>query len=216
MSIEKRIQQIEKRLNKLEAHDSHTPERAANTKHPDDAVIRRERYETSPKFSSKELAEHVRLHKLDKLPPHNHKPSTSKQFHVWRFGTPEQQAEKKRRENARIAAERAAIANEQAEFEDFKFVLKNHPPTKVSVQHVRGKYAWLTWEPPRPQENYELAGYYIYTQNGQWPMRKVNCRRRELLRSWHIGSGKVRVGALYKWKKNREGTSWSCYKYRRQ
>lgn len=221
MRVQKEIAEIKRRLAIVEAHISKT--RHAVTKKVEevklrfDSLLRREQNEEAPVFTDAELYRHNSLHKANLLPFHKHKPSTTAQFADW----VRRDAEKKdKAADKRIAAERKAQAQENEDLKKWKWIIKNRPPAKVTVQlhpkTPKGPYAWITWEMSRPwDEKYYIAGvkvkgFYIEINGSTWPMRPVN-RRKELLRSWRKGS-KVRVGIQYQWG-NHYGTSWSCFKH---
>ena len=227
MDIKKEILAIKKRLTHLESH-SNKPKSGKTL--VEDAVIRREREEDNPRFTDKELQIHTELHKKGMLVPHKHKESTSKQFHWWTFGTPEEQAAQKKKEDARIAADRANLAVEKEKEAEWRRLIKR-PPQSIKVDlHKRTlrkrslPYAWVTWKDPKPptnckhliskgRMNYKILGYTVEVNGSAWPMITNNRVKRRLLRSYSVGS-KVRIGVNYQYG-NRNGLSWSCFKWRR-
>lgn len=227
MDIKKEITAIKKRLTHLESHSA----KPQSKKLVEDVVIRREREEDNPRFTDRELQIHTELHKKNMLVPHKHKPSTSKQFHIMTFGTPEEQAEKKKKEDARIAADRANLAVEREKEEEWRRLIKNCPPQsiktelhKLTLRKRSLPYAWVSWKYPKVpthckhlvskgQRNYKIMGFTIEVNGSAWPMLPDSIVKRRLLRSFKVGS-KVRIGVNYQWE-NRNGITWSCFKWRR-
>ena len=222
--IYKEMKAIEARVDKLEEDSKHAHKKPTAKKKkksitkPEDNLLRRERLEKAPLFSSAELWDHQVKHRKNLLPEHTHKPTTIQQFREW---VRKDALLKDKQDAKRIKVERGQQKIENEALEEWKTHLKNNPPKnikvtlhRVTVADPRRPYAYIEWDAPADSA-FTLVGYYIEINGSTWPMRKPNCRKKELLRSYHIGS-KVRIGVEYKWGRKHTGISWSCYKYRRK